>query len=151
MRSRFNIAFPVLVLVLTLIATIVNAATLMCQGCLDDTIHAIPSCDGVSTEKQSSFGSLTHKEQQCWCNFGQNPDVLLKCSGLCPTVDFQHIKSAYTSLYSVYCNGTSFANGGSNVTGGQGNGSDSLSSSVSRALAVLAIATSVCFMFAGWN
>lgn len=153
MRSRFNIVYPVLVLVLTLIDTFVNAATdSICQGCLDDTVHAIPSCKGVNMQKEVPFSSYTHKEQQCWWNVGQNPDILLKCSGgLCPRFDFQEAKSFFKSLYSVYCNGTSLANGGPSVTGGQGSSSDSLPSSVSRAAAVMAMVTSVCYMFAAWN
>ncbi|KAF9110689.1 hypothetical protein BGX27_005999 [Mortierella sp. AM989] len=136
MHFRCTLTLSILILVLICI-TFTNAADNICQGCLDDVVHAVPSCDGLDTQKKGAFSSFTSKEQQCMCNIGQNTAVFSKCSPLCPVGINEELQSGFNAVYSVYCNNTAFANGGS--TGeNSGSGVSMFTSASAAAIAVIA-------------
>jgi len=137
MQSKHFITIITVFLVLVC-ASFTDAANI-CQSCMDDVIHAYPSCNGVDTHVQAGdFNKLSNKEKQCICNVSQNSTALLKCQPLCP--DLSTVTSQFDAIYSVYCANTQYANGGTASNGSRSVASVSAAFAVFFAMVISAVA-----------
>ncbi|GJJ69528.1 hypothetical protein EMPS_01874 [Entomortierella parvispora] len=119
MRSTFSFSTATLIATLFMICallqtSVVSAQQQICQGCLNDATHAVPSCGGLDlTKKADSFSQYPKNYQQCLCNLGfKGESVFDGCKGQCPGLDLSSVVSVYQSMYAMYCNGTAMANMG---------------------------------------
>ena len=133
MRSSFSSSIVALIISSLLICTLqVPTVSAQCQGCLDDVTHAVKGCSGLDlTKKQTSFKDYPAQYQQCMCNMGLDPTFFSNCQGQCPEEALSSLEEIYSSVYSMYCNGTSLANGGSAVAASTNAATSGLSTTAS--------------------
>ncbi|KAG0057237.1 hypothetical protein BGZ83_000650 [Gryganskiella cystojenkinii] len=148
MRSTFTSSMLALIAaVFAVLCMTTSTASAQCQGCIDDVVHAVPSCEKVDNSVHKvHFSDYSKTDQQCICNLGHNPIILLKCKAFCPDMDFDYDIELYNATYSMYCNNTVMANGG--PVGGKNAAVGTFSSTTLVFSGLVAVAISVALAIA---
>ncbi len=83
----------------------VEAATNVCQMCVNDVAKTIPQCKGVDGFRSNpkTFSDYSSAEQACLCAVGHDASPFMKCDPLCPPGNMEQVALDSAALAAIYC------------------------------------------------